>query len=59
MPSTFSSGKIEAAKSLILLILATLGYIFTETSWGKNLASKAPLLPNVCRSFYKFVHEPH
>ena len=45
--------------SLILLILATLGYIFTETSWGKNLASKAPLLPNVCRSFYKFVHEPH
>lgn len=45
--------------SLILLILATLGYIFTETSWGKNLARKAPLLPNVCRSFYKFVHEPH
>lgn len=45
--------------SLILLILATLGYIFTETSWGKNLASKAPLLPNVCKGFYKFVHEPH
>ena len=42
--------------SLILLILATLGYIFTETSWGKNLASKAPLLPNVCKGFYEFVH---
>jgi hypothetical protein len=42
--------------SLILLILATLGYIFTETSWGKNLASKAPLLPNVCKGFYSFVH---
>ncbi len=42
--------------SLVLLILATLGYIFTETSWGKNLASKAPALPNVCKGFYEFVH---
>ncbi len=42
--------------SLVLLILATLGYIFTETSWGKALASKAPLLPSVCKGFYEFVH---
>lgn len=42
--------------SLILLILATFGYIFTETSWGKNLANKAPGLPSVCKGFYSFVH---
>lgn len=45
--------------SLVLLVFATMGYIFTETSWGKSLASKTPVLPNLCLGFYKFIHSSH
>jgi hypothetical protein len=42
--------------SMVLLIIATMGYILTETEWGKKIASSNTSIPKVAKSFYSFIH---
>jgi hypothetical protein len=45
--------------SLVLLVVATLGYIFTETEWGKKIASSNSTIPGMAKNFYSFLHGGH
>ncbi len=45
--------------SLVLLVIATLGYLFTETEWGKKIAENSQGITNMAKSFYSFLHGGH
>jgi len=42
--------------SLVVLMIATLGFIFTETEWGKKIAQENATLIPLSKSFYSFIH---
>ena len=42
--------------SLVILLIATLGWCFSETEWGKNLASKNNNISAMSKAFYSFIH---
>lgn len=42
--------------SLVVLIMATMGYIFTETKWGIKIAKKASKIVEFCTGMYKTIH---
>jgi hypothetical protein len=42
--------------SLVILIIATLGWCFTETEWGKNLAKGNGLITSMSKLFFNFIH---
>jgi len=44
--------------SLVILIIAALGFIFKETSVGKNIAEKFPKIANIAVKLYGWAH-PH
>jgi hypothetical protein len=45
--------------SLTILIIATLGWCFTETEWGKKLAKQDSALISLSKSFLNFIHGGH
>ena len=42
--------------SLVVLVIATLGWCFTETEWGKALAAKNAGIVTMSKAFLSFIH---
>lgn len=42
--------------SLVVLVIATLGWCFTETEWGKALAAKNAGIVTMSKTFLSFIH---
>jgi len=42
--------------SLVVLVIATLGWCFTETEWGKNFTKKNPVITSVSKLLFNFIH---
>ncbi len=45
--------------SLTILIIATLGWCFTETEWGKKIAEGNSTMVALSKTFFNFIHGGH
>ena len=45
--------------SLVVLVIATLGWCFTETEWGKKIAADQSTIASLSKKFYGFIHGGH